>query len=312
MTNFDTAVRSSAPIAEPPAPSATAPTATTSSRSDPGRHREVGPRFAADRSLQLRCLFGLLLRDFSVLRHNLAEFALRTLVQPAMFIFVFAYLFPHIGQGIGASGGAAFAAILVPGLVAVSAVFCGVSAVSLPLAIEFGATREIEDRVMSPVPLWMIGAEKIIFGGLQSLISAALVLPLGTLVATGSVSVQFDHPWLLAAVVILACWVSGALGLALGTVIAPQRMGLVFSALVVPLTFLGCVYYPWVALRAVPWLQVAVLANPLVYMSEGLRASLVPQVPHMPAAVYLGVGAAFAVGLTYASMRMFARRVTML
>ena len=52
---------------------------------------------------------------------------------------------------------------------------------------------------------------------------------------------------------------------------------------------LGCVYYPWSALHSIHWLQIAVLANPLVYASEGLRATLTPQLPHMPAAAFLGV-----------------------
>lgn len=259
----------------------------------------------------MRSCWGLLLRDFGVLRHNVGEFLLRTLVQPLLFIFVFAYVFPKIGQGIGGGSGR-FADVVIPGLVAASAVFCGVSAVSLPLAIEFGATREIEDRVMAPVPLWAVGGEKIVFGVLQSLVSAALVLPLGMLASATSVSLRVDQPWLLAAVVVIACWISGALGLVVGTVVAPQRMGLVFSVLVVPLTFLGCVYYPWAALKAVPWLQIGVLANPLVYISEGLRASLIPGVPHMSVAAFLGLGLAFALALTYAGMRLFARRVTRL
>lgn len=259
----------------------------------------------------LRSCWGLLLRDVGVLRHNVGEFLLRTLVQPVLFIFVFAYLFPRIGQQIG-GGSDRFADVLIPGLIAVTAVFSGVSTVSLPLAIEFGATREIEDRVMSPVPLWAVGGEKIVFGALQSVVSAALVLPMGMLIGSSSAALDFSHPVLLGVVLALACWMSGALGLAIGTCVAPQRMGLVFSVLVVPLTFLGCVYYPWVALTAVPWLHVAVLANPLVYMSEGLRAALTPSVPHMGALVFLGVGGLFAVSLTIAGMLLFARRVTRL
>jgi len=45
--------------------------------------------------------------------------------------------------------------------------------------------------------------------------------------------------------------------------------------------FFGCTYYPWSALKNFPVLQKAVLANPLVYASEGLRASLVPQFQHL-------------------------------
>jgi ABC-2 type transport system permease protein len=261
---------------------------------------------------QVACFGGLLLRDICVLRNNIPDFLLRTLTQPALFVFVFAYLFPRIGQGIGGANSGAqsgFANVLVPGLVAVTAVFAGVSTVSLPLAIEFGATREIEDRIMAPLPVWAVAVEKLVFGALQSLVSAAFVVPLGMLISTDAIVVDIRQPGLLVAVVVLACWISGALGLTIGTVVAPQRMGLVFSVLVVPLTFLGCVYYPWSALAPVGWLQTAVLANPVVYMAEGLRATMTPDVPHLDPAVYLSVGAAFAVVLTAIGVRLFRRRV---
>jgi ABC-2 type transport system permease protein len=256
----------------------------------------------------VRSFTGLLLRDFSVLRHNVSEFLLRTLTQPVLFVFVFAYLFPRIGQGIGSSR-TGFATVLIPGLVAVTAVFAGVSTVSLPLAIEFGATREIEDRVMAPLPVWAIAVEKLVFGALQSLVSAAMVLPLSMLISTAGVTFDIRQPALFVAVMVLACWISGALGLAVGTIVVPQRMGLVFSVLVVPLTFLGAVYYPWAALAGVRWLQIAVLANPVVYLAEGLRATLTPDVPHMPAAAYLSVGTALAVALTILGLRLFKARV---
>ena len=45
--------------------------------------------------------------------------------------------------------------------------------------------------------------------------------------------------------------------------------------------FFGCTYYPWSALKTFPILQKLVLINPLVYASEGMRATLVPQFPHL-------------------------------
>ena len=44
-------------------------------------------------------LAALLLRDLTVLRKNLREFVLRTLIQPFLLCFVFLYVFPKIGQG---------------------------------------------------------------------------------------------------------------------------------------------------------------------------------------------------------------------
>ena len=101
--------------------------------------------------------------------------------------------------------------------------------------------------------------------------------------------------WLLIAVVILSSLVSGALGLTIGTTVEPRQIGLIFSVVVVPITFLGCVYYPWALLHHIPWLQYAVLLNPIVYMSEGLRAALTPALPHMPAWMILGRAGTFCV-----------------
>ena len=74
----------------------------------------------------------------------------------------------------------------------------------------------------------------------------------------------------------LASLTAGALGLTIGTSVKPQQIGLIFGVVVMPITFLGCVYYPWAALTHIRWLQIGVLVNPIVYMSEGLRAALTP------------------------------------
>jgi ABC-2 type transport system permease protein len=59
------------------------------------------------------------------------------------------------------------------------------------------------------------------------------------------------------------------------------HIGLMFSMVLTPMIFFGCTYYPWSALAHFPILQKIVLVNPLVYASEGLRGTLVPQFPHL-------------------------------
>ena len=66
------------------------------------------------------------------------------------------------------------------------------------------------------------------------------------------------------------------------------QIGLMFSLVLAPMMMFGCAYYPWSVLKPFPILQIAVLANPLVYASEGLRGALVPQAPHLPAPAVLG------------------------
>jgi ABC-2 type transport system permease protein len=102
--------------------------------------------------------------------------------------------------------------------------------------------------------------------------------------------------------------VAGALGLVLGTKVAPQQVSYLFALVVLPLTFLGCLYYPWKALEAVRWLQIVVLVNPLVYMCEGFRAALTSGTPHMSLWAVYGALAVFAVGLTWIGTDGFERR----
>ena len=83
---------------------------------------------------------------------------------------------------------------------------------------------------------------------------------------------------------------AASLGLVLGTRVQPRQVPLLFGIVVIPIVFLGATYYPWATLTPIPWLKAAVLLNPLVYMSEGMRISLTPQVPHMPyVAIYGGM-----------------------
>ncbi len=98
-------------------------------------------------------------------------------------------------------------------------------------------------------------------------------------------------------------------GLTIGTSVQPKQIGLVFGVVVVPITFLGCVYYPWAALGHLRWLQIGVLVNPIVYISEGLRAALTPTMGHMPEGMILLLLVFFLALLTWLGMRGFRRRV---
>ena len=290
--------------------------ARPTSRAGRGPAPRGGPGDVEPRPLAgaLTTLWGLMRRHARVLRRELGPFAARTVMQPLLFVFVFAYVFPRIGQGIGAAGvaggdaDAAFATVLVPGLVAVAIIFQGITSVALPLSNEFGGTKEIEDRIMAPVPVQVVALEKVLFGAAQSVLAGLIVLPMVLAIPAADVELAVTSWPLLVVVTVLAGLLSGALGLTLGTFVSPRQIGLMFSLVVLPLTFLGAVYYPWAALDEIAWLQVAVLANPLVYVSEGLRAALTPSVETMPVAAFLGALIGSVVVLLWAGLRGFVRR----
>ncbi len=251
----------------------------------------------------LPTFFALMERDLRVLRRDLIAFALRTAIQPFLFVFVFTYVQPKIGAG--ARG---FGDILVPGLLASTVIFQGIQAVAIPLVQEFSVSREIEDRVMAPLPVWGVAAEKVTFAFVQALLAALVVFPL---VYTVPLETPHLHirPLVLLTVVPLGALLSGSLGLLIGTAVSPRQITLVFALIVIPLTFLGAVYYPWSALSAIRWLQVLTLINPLVYLSEGLRGALTPQFGHMHFLAVYG-GLAFGCSAcTFFGIRGFTRRV---
>lgn len=255
--------------------------------------------------------WGLLLRDARVLMREAVSFALRTLMNPLLFVFVFTYVLPKVGQGGiagGSADGAGFSTVLLPGLIAVSIFFQGIAAVALPLSTELGATREIEDRLMAPIATWVVAAEKVCFSAVQSVIAAIAVFPLVYWIPATPPAISVDWP-LLVAVVLLASLTAGSMGLVLGTLVPPRQIGLIFSIVVLPVTFLGCVYYPWAAMGGIRWLQLGVLVNPLAYVSEGLRAALTPDVAHMDVPVVLAAIVAVLVALTWLGFRTFRRRV---
>jgi ABC-2 type transport system permease protein len=249
----------------------------------------------------------LLLRELTVLRKTLREFIPRTILQPFLLVFVFTYVFPKIGQGVGGANASGFSTLLIAGVVGTAILMQGIQSVSLPMVQEFGYTREIEDRVLAPMPVAIVAIEKAIWGALAGLFSALLVFPLAAVVPATPVHLHVNWAILLT-LTPLACYMCGALGLTFGTRFDPRTVPLLFGIIVIPITFLGCVYYSWASLDAIKWLKILVLFNPLVYMCEGFRAGLTT-VPHMSLWAIYGALIGFSALFTWLGIGGFKRRV---
>ena len=226
-----------------------------------------------------RTFAAMMAREGRVLRRNLGGTFIRAIMQPLLFVFVFTYVMPKIGGGgiFGAgaagtaAGGVTFATILLPGLMASMLFVQGIMAVTFPLVMEFSWQRTIEDRALAPVPIEVLAAQKILAGAVQSVLGALIVIPIVLLVHAPGQSPQVTVTnWALLAVILVAgALLTSSLGLLLGTLMDPRKMQMLFAAILLPATMLGCVYYPWSALHSIRWLQIVVLVNPMVYMSPG-------------------------------------------
>jgi ABC-2 type transport system permease protein len=243
-----------------------------------------------------KTFLALLGRDAHVARRNLVPSLMQTFLQPLMFVFIF-------GRVMVSSGymPPQYKSLLLPGIMAISMVFTGVWAVAMPLIGEFQFTREIEDRLLAPIEISWLAIEKVFFGTFQALIAGLAVIPAGWLLLRPGVGLNLRSPLSFACVTLLVALFSACGGLALGCSMSQNHIGLMFSMVLTPMIFFGCTYYPWSALAHFPILQRVVLVNPLVYASEGLRGTLVPQFPHLPVlavfvaltvfdALFLGIG----------------------
>lgn len=219
----------------------------------------------------------MLWRDARVAQRNLVPLLLQTFLQPMMFVFIF-------GRVMVSSGymPVAYKSLLLPGIMAISMVFTGVWAVAMPLIAEFQFTHEIEDRLLAPINTDWIAIEKVLFGAAQAVVAGLGVIPAAWVLLRPGLELNLPSPLTFAVVTLLVALFSACGGLALGCSVGQNQIGLMFSMVLTPMIFFGCTYYPWSALANFPILQKVVLVNPLVYASEGLRGTLVPQFPHLP------------------------------
>lgn len=222
-----------------------------------------------------RAFLAVLGRDVFVTGKELPAFLAQVLIQPFFFLLVFVTV---LGQGGFVS--ADYGAIMLPGLLALNAMFGALQSVAFPLVFEFSFSREIEDRLLAPMPIPLVAVEKMLFAALRGLVASLLMVPIGLLM----VDVSWPSSGLPAALlmIVLGAALGATIGMVIGTSVPPRRINVLFAVIFTPLLFTGSVQYPWLTLDDLRWFQVLSALNPLTYVSEGIRAALVPEVPHLP------------------------------
>jgi ABC-2 type transport system permease protein len=250
-----------------------------------------------------KTFLALLARDAHVARRNILPVLIQNLIQPMMFVFVFGRIMT--GSGLLPQ---AYKSMLLPGIMAITMVISGAQGVAMPLIAEFQFTKEIEDRLLSPIHISWIAIEKIVAGMLQALMAGLVVIPAGWLLLGSGLDLSGARPLVFVLVFLLVALFASSAGLVLGCLIGQTQIGMMFTLVLGPMIFFGCAYYPWSTLERFPILQKAVLVNPLVYASEGFRATLVPGIPHMALAAVLAALLASDAALVWLGIRSFDRK----
>jgi ABC-2 type transport system permease protein len=226
------------------------------------------PRHAT-RGAQWRAFLALCERDFWVaFRRQVGGFLAQTLLQP-VYLFIFGRVLPEIG-----AAGRGYGSQLLPGVIALTLFLTALQNTSLPLVIEFSFTKEIEDRLLAPLPAKLVGLQKVVVAAVRGIVGALIILPLAAVILPGGVEFgAISWPGFVA-VMLIGPLAGAAVGLVLGTAVEARQINVVFAVVLTPLLFTGATFYPWAALDSLRWFQVITLINPLTYVSEGLRAAV--------------------------------------
>ena len=251
----------------------------------------------------------ILRRDLLVTWRDIRGFFAQVLLQPFFFLFIFGKVLSSIGvvqQNFGA--------LLLPGIVALTVITSALQSVTLPLVLDLGFAREIDDRLQAPLPVSLVAVEKVLFAAMRGLLAGSVIFPMAFVILGQGYQMRTDALGMLVGMMVLTALAGASLGMMIGTFVRPEKVGLMFSLIFTPLIFTGCTYYPWAALTAIPWFQIITLFNPLTYAAEGLRAAMVPPVHgHMLPTlgigwILLGLGLSIIVFLAL-GIQMFRRRI---
>jgi ABC-2 type transport system permease protein len=252
--------------------------ATDELREAPDLKETIGPEppQLAVRAATMHAFLALCQRDaFATLRRDPWGFLAQSLIAPLFYLFIFGRVLPEIG-----AAGPRYGVQLLPGVIGLTLVLTALQGVALSLVIEFSFTKEIEDRLLAPIPAALVGVQKLVWAAVRGIVAGLVILPLGELVLPGGLHLG-GASWPAFAVLLVAGGVAGAsIGLVMGTAVPANKINVVFAVVLTPLLFTGATFYPWQSLDSLRWFQVITLFNPLTYVSEGMRGALTAG-PHL-------------------------------
>ena len=252
----------------------------------------------------MTAFLALLRRDLHVASRNAPMLLMATLTQPILVVLVFGNILPRLHLVNDQ-----FRTVMVPGLMSITMLMAGVQGVLMPLVTDLSGSREVEERILAPLSILGVAAQKVVAGAIHAGVAGLVALPAMMLLMHQMAGVEVHPRWVVLFPLIALCGLlSAAFGMTLGTQVQPRYSGLLFAVVLGPLMLFGCAYYPWVGLSVLGAFQYVFLLNPLVFMSEAMRLAVTPGVPHMPLPLLLGGLAFFTLLFTWAGARSFERR----
>ena len=252
----------------------------------------------------MTAFLALLRRDLLVASRNALPLLMATLTQPILVVLVFGNILPRLNLVADE-----FRAVMVPGLMSITMLMAGVQGVLMPLAADLSGSREVDERLLAPISVGGVAAQKVVAGAIHASVAGLLALPAMIVLMHRFSGLDVSPRWgVLLPMVVLSGFLSASFGLTIGSNIQPRFSGLLFAVILGPMMLFGCAYYPWASLDVLGPVRYLFLLNPLVFMSEAMRLAVTPDIPHMPVGLLLGGLAFFGALFGTLGARSFARR----
>ena len=213
---------------------------------------------------------GLVIKQLRRFLRSWVQNLLPSVVTASLFMLIFGHF---VGRDLGEMGDAAYADFIMPGLVLFAVVTNAYNNSTLAF---FGARlqRHIEEMLVAPMPAWLIVAGFATAGVVRGLMAGGLVL----LIALPMTSLSLANPGAGLMVAVLSALLFSFAGLLNGIFARSfDDTSIIATFVLTPLIYLGGVFYPIDRLPA-PWDSLS-LANPMVYIVDGFRYSLLGEAP---------------------------------
>ena len=205
-----------------------------------------------EKKLTRIAFWAMVKRDLLVQWRDKGEFIFRVAMLPFILILVYGFMLPTVGILP-----ATIPTHMFCGMIGMSMLITGIHGTAVPVSMDFHNLREIEYRLLSSVSTRTVSYAKMFVGILESFIGGLIVLPISLIFMGSKITIQMTLSSLplLILVLVLTAMASAALGLLVGTIVKPSQIAAMFPGFLMPVVFLGSIFYTWNQLAPLPVMQ---------------------------------------------------------
>ncbi len=210
--------------------------------------------------------------DLISLKENLLDKIINVSIWASLNLLIFAYIMPEFGLKLD------FGVFQYASIIASVSLF-EIFPSAAKLINDFESEKSFLYNFTLPVPSWIIVLSKITFYSINAITMSLCVIPLGKIVLLNKLSFFNIAFFKLALLILCSAFFYSSLVIWIASIIDDvSKLGNAWLRVIFPMWFLGGFQFSWSAMeKVVPYVAYFNLLNPMVYITEGARASIIGQ-----------------------------------